>query len=103
FFLFENVKGLWMTKRHRRFYDQLKRQLQNAGYQTADNLTNGIEFGVPQDRERIILVGFHRSAPLNNGHAFPWHKFAKYKSADVFSKPWPTTHDFMQDSDLPMP
>ena len=24
FFLFENVKGLWKTKRHRQFYDELK-------------------------------------------------------------------------------
>ena len=26
FFLFENVKGLWRTKRHRQFYEELKKQ-----------------------------------------------------------------------------
>ncbi len=98
FFLFENVKGLWMTKRHRRFYEQLKRELQGAGYQTSESLMNGIEFGVPQDRERIILVGFRRRAPLTDGSPFPWLKFAKYKSTDVFSKPWPATRDFVEDS-----
>lgn len=34
FFLFENVKGLWKTSRHREFYDELKEQLYNKDYCT---------------------------------------------------------------------
>ena len=55
FFLFENVKGLWKTQKHRLFYDELKRAFVNAGYCLTDRLSNSMEFGAPQDRDRIIL------------------------------------------------
>ncbi|MFM5942829.1 MAG: DNA cytosine methyltransferase, partial [Dolichospermum sp.] len=58
FFLFENVKGLWRTTKHRLFFEDLKIKLQQAGYILTEKLINAIEYGVPQDRERIILLGF---------------------------------------------
>jgi DNA (cytosine-5)-methyltransferase 1 len=58
FFLFENVKGLWKTKKHRLFFESLKQRLNQAGYILTERLINAIEYGVPQDRERIILIGF---------------------------------------------
>jgi DNA (cytosine-5)-methyltransferase 1 len=61
FFLFENVKGLWRTRKHRLFFESLKQQLKSAGYKLTERLINAIEYGVPQDRERIILLGFHNS------------------------------------------
>lgn len=51
FFLFENVKGLWKTKKHRLFFETLKRQLQQSGYVLVERLINAIEYGVPQDRD----------------------------------------------------
>ena len=111
FFLFENVKGLWLTKRHRKFYDELRLDLQDAGYKTSQKLINAVEFGVPQDRDRIILVGFRKTVSERNGMPFeemangffPWSKFTKYEADNVFSKPWPTSHPFTADSRVPMP
>ena len=111
FFLFENVKGLWLTKRHRKFYEELKRDLGNAGYKTSDKLINAVEYGVPQDRERIILVGFRDTVSERNGYPhenmangfFPWTKFTKYGTNEVFSKPWPTSQPFSVESSVPMP
>jgi len=111
FFLFENVKGLWLTKRHRQFYEELKIQLWNAGYKTAERLMNAIEFGAPQDRERIILVGFRDTVVSSEGRSFdslssgffPWSKFMKYRVPEIFSRPWPTTRAFIESSDLPLP
>ena len=40
FFLFENVKGLWRTTRHRAFFEELKNSLHTAGYITTERLTN---------------------------------------------------------------
>ena len=57
FFMFENVKGLWRTKRHREFYEAMKTKLESNNYSLSDRLTNCIEFGSPQDRDRIILFG----------------------------------------------
>jgi len=111
FFLFENVKGLWLTKRHRKFYDELSLDLHDAGYKTSERLINAVEFGVPQDRDRIILVGFRNTVSERSGLPFDymtngffqWSKFTKYHSDDVFSKPWPTSQPFSMDSSVPMP
>ena len=54
FFVFENVKGLYRTAKHREFFNALKRQLSDFGYVCTEKLINAIEYGVPQDRERII-------------------------------------------------
>ena len=55
FFLFENVKGLWRTKRHREFFDELKEMLNQAGYITTERLTNALEYGAPQDRDLSLI------------------------------------------------
>ena len=56
FFLFENVPGLLRTAKHRTFLKQLLEQL--APYYRLDlRVVNALEYGVPQDRERLILVG----------------------------------------------
>ena len=61
FFLFENVKGLWRTARHRAFFEELKGLLHSAGYTTTERLTNALEYGVPQDRDRILLLAFRKA------------------------------------------
>lgn len=108
FFLFENVKGLWKTKRHRRFYEELKHELRLAGYSLTDRLINSIEYGVPQDRERIILLGFGPKVTadlVSNGgpKAFGWLRHVKHRKEDVFRLPWPETNEFVADDPRPAP
>lgn len=57
FFLFENVKGLWSTKKHREFFDEMLDYLKRNGYILSYRLVNTLDYGVPQKRERIILIG----------------------------------------------
>ena len=61
FFVFENVKGLVKTAKHREYYVELKTAICNAGYYICDKTLNALNFGVPQDRERIILIGIRKS------------------------------------------
>lgn len=115
FFLFENVKGLWKTTKHRVFYESLKSKLNQAGYILTERLINSIEYGVPQDRARIILVGFHQNLIDNLGikitsnnqvlpeGIFPWKKHLLYTSEKAFSLPWYSTTEFKEDSILPLP
>ena len=58
YFVFENVKGLTLGK-HRRFLDELVRAFRGAGYQvrTPWKVLNAADYGVPQNRERLILLG----------------------------------------------
>jgi DNA (cytosine-5)-methyltransferase 1 len=108
FFLFENVKGLWSTKRHREFYDELKMSFRLAGYRLTDRLINCIEYGAPQDRERVVLLGFHDSIfvdqGVSTGHKnFPWLRFAQYPRSTAFQFPWPKTAPFIPNSQMECP
>jgi DNA (cytosine-5)-methyltransferase 1 len=58
FFLFENVKGLWSTAKHRLFYDRMRSRLEQNGYVITDSLINALQYGVPQSRQRAIAIGF---------------------------------------------
>jgi len=115
FFLLENVKGLWQTQRHRQFYNEVKASIQFSGYFTTDKLINTIEYGVPQNRERVLLLGIShnlaKSLTLNiedndveiPKDIFDWGKYAKYQASDVFKYPWPQRSVFEIDSTLPPP
>ncbi len=112
FFLFENVKGLWNTKKHREFYEELKGKLRRAGYLTSERLVNAIEYGVPQDRWRIILVGFKKKAFLKietsgKSHSdedlFSWKEFVKYDRDAVFKSKWPEQSRFSERNKITLP
>ena len=115
FFLFENVKGLWRTKKHKAFYDELKHQLADSGYVFAERLINAIEYGVPQDRERIILIGIRKNLIKNMGISleekgqmlaeslFPWQSQVLYPKSEIFSHPWPDRTAFADDGFVACP
>ncbi len=110
FFVFENVKGLWKTAKHRAFFDALVEQFKAHNYAIDYRLINALEYGAPQDRERIILIGVkvrlcsrHVSAATGMITDFPWQRFIKYKMEKVCSANWPTTNTFAEDNKRPMP
>jgi len=112
FFLFENVKGLWKTQKHRIFYEELRRKIQNSGYVTVEKLINAIEYSVPQNRERILLLGFNldtivggRSCKVKSipDNIFPWNKYKKYTRNEIFELNWPETEPFQIDSEKNCP
>lgn len=105
FFLFENVKGLWKTARHREFYEELKSAIVSVDYVVTDRLTNALEFGAPQDRDRILLFGIKRnllSSPDKISY-FPWNSFRKWDADEVKSLPWPVADTFIADSKTTCP
>jgi len=65
YFLFENVKGLTIGK-HRRFLHEIIEAFRAGGYQVeADyKVLNAADFGVPQDRRRLFLMGARKGLPL---------------------------------------
>jgi DNA (cytosine-5)-methyltransferase 1 len=113
FFLFENVEGLWKTQKHRAFYEEIKQKLHETGYITTERLINAVEYGVPQDRNRIILVGFREEVLIKRGIAlsgselpagvFPWENYIIYPRTKVFSCPWNDKNPFYEDSILECP
>lgn len=61
YFVFENVKGLTLGK-HKRFLDEVIAMFEAAGYDVVKNwkVLNACEYGVPQDRQRLFLMGTKR-------------------------------------------
>ncbi len=64
-FVFENVKGLTVGA-HRKFLDEVVEEFAACGYAvlTPWRVLNAAEFGVPQDRRRLFLVGAKIGAKL---------------------------------------
>ena len=66
YFVFENVKGLTLGK-HRIFLEELISELESNGeYRVTlkEKVLNAADFGVPQNRHRLFLMGARRELPL---------------------------------------
>ncbi len=75
FFVFENVIGL-KHKRHDEQFTLFKQLFAAAGFEIYESELNAYDFGVPQVRRRLFIVGINRSKypkvefhfPSPNGH-----------------------------------
>jgi DNA (cytosine-5)-methyltransferase 1 len=108
FFLFENVKGLWSTAKHRLFYDRMRARLEQNGYLITDSLINALEYGVPQSRERAIAIGFRADlVPMRSsqelGSQFHWDRNKLFSIDNIQSYPWSKTDPFGEHSFLTCP
>lgn len=103
FFIFENVKGLWKTKKHKEFYDKMYRKMKRKGYYIIDKLLNSLEYGVPQERERVIMIGIkinsqeEKNALKNLVQKFNWG-IQNNTLESVRNVTWPLTEPFDEDS-----
>lgn len=109
FFIFENVKGLWKTKKHREFYNQIYTKMRNEGYYVLDKLLNSLEYGVPQERERVVMIGIKTNS-LNDRcllkniiKNFNWGIDGYNILETIRNIDWPTTNTFIENSKLEQP
>ena len=56
-FLFENVYGITGAQSGKA-WEQIKEEFEKAGYKISFRILNTADYGVPQFRERLIIVGF---------------------------------------------
>jgi DNA (cytosine-5)-methyltransferase 1 len=68
FFLAENVSGI-LAPRNRSALDFIVESFENAGYKINFQLLNAKHYDVPQDRERLIVVGYRQD--LGRSFIFP--------------------------------
>jgi DNA (cytosine-5)-methyltransferase 1 len=61
-FFLENVKGLASHDRGRTFTTILRVLEEDLGYHVQAQIVNAKDFGVPQNRERVFMVGFNSRA-----------------------------------------
>lgn len=56
FFVAENVKGL-LSMQKGKVLDMILKDFENLGYRVGYQVLNAAYFGVPQNRERVIIIG----------------------------------------------
>ncbi len=69
-FIFENVKGL-TEPRNQKSLQYIINNLENSGYIVKYQVLNSYDFGVPQDRDRIFIVGIRKELENCQKFTFP--------------------------------
>ncbi len=69
-FIFENVKGL-IEPLNKKSFEYLVRSFQEIGYCVKWRLLNSYDFGLPQNRERVFLVGIRKDLESQQEFSFP--------------------------------
>lgn len=80
-FLLENVKNLRSHDKGKT-WSVIERSLHEAGYSYTDRIINAAEV-VPQNRERVFIVGFHRDT-FGLAPYLDWTEFWKKVEADIY-------------------
>jgi len=57
FFIAENVKGIKSANKGKAF-PMIMEEFRSAGYHVKDFLLNASDYGIPQKRERVFIIGF---------------------------------------------
>ena len=63
-FIAENVKGIMTANKHEAFPLIIK-EFEDSGYDVKYAILNSAMFGVPQKRERVIIVGFRKDLGID--------------------------------------
>lgn len=95
YFVFENVKGLTVGS-HRKFLDELIDAFKRVNYEVRLpwRVLNAASYGVPQDRERLFLLGARKGLALPT---YPEPMTAFAGQPDCFLPSGPSCGDALQD------
>lgn len=75
-FIFENVKGL-IDPRNKESLGLIIESFEKVGYSVRYKLLNSYDFGLPQNRERIYIVGIRKDYAVKNRFQFPKNEAKK--------------------------
>ncbi len=67
YFVFENVSGLLSAKDKDgvKYFDMMKAKFEDLGYTVSTQLLNSFNYGVPQARKRLILIGSRKDCVID--------------------------------------
>ncbi|MDF9417437.1 DNA cytosine methyltransferase [Bacillus altitudinis] len=92
FFIAENVKGM-LTLGKGEVFRQIKEDFEAAGYRVYHKLVNSRDYGVPQVRERVFLVGVREDIDYEYEFPEPTHG----PNSDLFLQPYVTLREAIGD------
>jgi len=100
FFLAENVGGI-LYKNMKESFIKIAKSFEKIGYNVEYKLTNSKDYGVPQERKRVFIIGYKKAT----GKKFNFNNLKKSKQKTlkdtIFDlrhnvKPYPETNHFIQ-------
>jgi len=104
FFLAENVPGI-ISSTHLPQFKMILKRLEEANYKVSYKLLDARDYGVPQERKRVIIVGFRKD--LKKRFEFPPPTHAKNPTSTINSaaslKRWMTLKNAIGDLPEPLP
>lgn len=74
YIILENVSGMRSTAGGK-FEKDIKEYMNTLGYETTVQMVNAADFGVPQQRQRLLFVGVKRDAGFSTPYVFPKGEF----------------------------
>lgn len=80
FFLAENVSGI-LLPRHRVAFNAILDDFRSVGYDVRWSLLNACNYGVPQDRKRVIIVGILKELEADYKYPAPAFRIRNLKEA----------------------
>lgn len=101
-FLIENVPGMVRGEQFRRLFRKMIKEFEGAGYKIKYKVLNAADFGVPQVRKRIIILGTREDLSVKLFYPQPTHsKIPQVNLDGTRLLPWITIKEAI--SDLPEP
>ena len=101
FFVAENVKGL-LSMEHGKVIKMIKSDFESLGYKVDARLLNAAEYGVPQARERVVIIGNRLGLDNPYPGATHWVDSKKYKTKKGLKKPVTVEETIGFLSDIPL-
>jgi DNA (cytosine-5)-methyltransferase 1 len=98
YFVFENVRGLTVGE-HRKFLDEIMAEFRKNGYRVVEDyrVLNAADYGVPQDRQRLFLIGARKGFALPE-YPDPSHAVkGRADTGNLFRQATPTVWDALRD------
>ena len=86
FFVAENVKGI-LSMEKGKVIEMIKKDFESLGYKVDARLLNAAEYGVPQARERVVIIGNRLGLENPYPKATHWVDSKKYDSKKGLKDP----------------
>ena len=95
--IFENVTGLVYRAKNRDYFRFILDTLASYGYAVESRILNAANYGVPQTRERVFIVG------RLDGRAWSWPTPTHTETGDMFAQRWVSWRDALPDIEKTSP
>ena len=98
YFVFENVRGLTIGA-HRKLLEEIMEEFRKNGYGVLEDyqVLNAAHYGVPQNRQRLFLMGARKGFPLPEYPEATHVVNGDAGTGNLFRRPTPTVWDALRD------